>query len=58
VKWGPPGKKLVTCEDEVDLRRRFPSALAWGQARFLAHGNVMTTAATRVRDRLSVVILY
>jgi hypothetical protein len=48
VKWGPPGKELVTCEDEVDLRRRFPSAPAWGQARFLAGENVMTKAATRV----------
>jgi hypothetical protein len=48
VKWGPPGKELVTYEDEVDLQRRFPSAPAWGQAGFLAGGNVMTKAAIKV----------
>jgi hypothetical protein len=32
VLWDGPGPKYISCEDEQDLRRRYPEAPAWGQA--------------------------
>lgn len=43
VRWDSVSQ-LQTWEDENDLRRRFPTAPAWGQAASKAAGSVMTSA--------------
>jgi len=41
VQWNF-ASRLLSWEDEADLRRRFPKASAWGQAAFQGGENVMT----------------
>jgi hypothetical protein len=50
VLWDGPGPKLISCEDEQDLRRRYPKAPAWGQAGGKGGGNVMTKEAGSMRE--------
>ena len=40
VQWTGMSTELATWEDEVDLRRRFPDAPAWGHASSQGGGNV------------------
>lgn len=42
VQWSDPAAGDITWEDEQDLRRRFPEALAWGQASCQGEGDVST----------------
>ena len=43
IQWSGMPSTLATWEDEKDLRRRFPSAPAWGHAGFQGRGNVRTS---------------
>jgi hypothetical protein len=40
VQWAGISDSLVTWEEASDLRRRFPTCAAWGQAAFQGGGNV------------------
>jgi ribosomal protein L21E len=51
VQWNSPSQ-LQTWEDEHDLRRRFPSAPAWGQAVFQVGGTVMNNKSMKRERRL------
>ena len=51
VQWDSP-LALCTWKDELDLRRRFPSAPAWGQAASQGGGNVMNRKAAKRARRL------
>jgi hypothetical protein len=51
VQWDSPSK-LQTWEHEQDLRRRFPTASAWGQAASEDGGNVMNRKAIKRQRRL------
>jgi hypothetical protein len=44
VQWDTPSK-LLSWEDEWDLRRRYPDVPAWGQAASEGGKNVMTVSA-------------
>ena len=47
VQWGEHSTALITEEDEADLRCRYPTAPAWGQAGSQGVGNVMTKRTLR-----------
>jgi hypothetical protein len=50
VLWDVLGPKLISCEDEQDLRRRYPEAPTWGQAGGKGGGNVMTKETGSMRE--------
>lgn len=52
VQWSDPAAGDITWEDEQALRRRFPEALAWGQASFQGEGDVssLSTSTTNNND--------
>jgi hypothetical protein len=53
VEWSDPMATNITWEDVVELRQRFPSSPAWGQAVSQGPGDVSTdTAGTDTSESL------